>query len=443
MKSITCIWIVALATKLLVSYLLPLSFDESYYWVWGHHLQLSYFDHPAFVSWLYWLGQPFENLGNAVRWPGVLLGHLTLLIWVQILKPILSPAKLRNWLLLAILTPLFGIGSIIITPDIPLMFFWSLSLLILIQCEKKMDYRTFIYLGISLGLGFLAKYHIVVFLPLGFLWLYQRNKLSKATIGPIFASIVAFLVASSPLLYWNYSNDFISFTFQLNHGLNEEHWNPMWPLKFLFDQVLLIFPLVLIWCFSRNKAEYTGLLKIFAWGPIVFFLLATFKADSEANWTIAAYPAILALAVYNTNKSWWIKTTCSIWFTLFLVVITEAFFHWLPIAPEKNKTMEFVRFDSIIAAQVANPEITPLFASSFQMAGKISYETKQQVYKLKGVNRVDFYDFRPEATPSGNRFYLAAETDTPIPQWVEEQGFKNTEVYETTSKYIIRRFDRP
>ncbi|HWE06173.1 MAG TPA: hypothetical protein VG274_05660, partial [Rhizomicrobium sp.] len=29
---------------------LPLSFDESYYWVWSKHLALGYYEHPALIA---------------------------------------------------------------------------------------------------------------------------------------------------------------------------------------------------------------------------------------------------------------------------------------------------------------------------------------------------------------------------------------------------------
>ena len=177
-------------------------------------------------------------------------------------------------------------------------------------------------------------------------------------------------------------------------------------------------------------------------GPIIFFFFATFKADSEANWTIAAYPTFLALALYNTQKSWWIKPTLTIWSVLFTVVFTEVFFHWLPIDPSYNKTTELHRFDPIIKTQRKNTEIKPLFASSFQMAAKISFQTKTQVYKLRGLNRKDFYDFRSESIPTGKYFFLAAEKNTPVPEWVNKEGYRLTRTYGTDSIFIIQRFER-
>ncbi|RME16471.1 MAG: hypothetical protein D6797_04435, partial [Bdellovibrio sp.] len=83
----------SLLIKFVLALFLPLFPDEAYYWVWSHHLQLSYFDHPPFIAWLLTLGHPLENILQAVRWPAVIFGHLTLILWLIYLKNILSPRE--------------------------------------------------------------------------------------------------------------------------------------------------------------------------------------------------------------------------------------------------------------------------------------------------------------------------------------------------------------
>ena len=41
-----------LALKLVVVFFAQPQIDETYYWLWGQHLQLSYLDHPALHGWL-------------------------------------------------------------------------------------------------------------------------------------------------------------------------------------------------------------------------------------------------------------------------------------------------------------------------------------------------------------------------------------------------------
>ncbi|MDC0980341.1 glycosyltransferase family 39 protein [Bdellovibrionales bacterium] len=437
------IFFLALVLKLIVAYFLPLSFDESYYWVWSHHLQLSYFDHPPFVSWLFWLAHPLEAFGNAVRWPGILMSHATLFIWIKILTPFFNVERLKWWLALALLTPLFGLGGMIITPDIPLMFFWSLSLYFLIQCRDKSSYLNFALLGSALGLGFLAKYHIVVFVPLGFLWLYRESRLKISTIPPLLWSILWSLLFSSPVLIWNLQNEFLSFRFQLDHGLSESHWSPLWPLKYLSDQILIIFPTLLFLILKPKTSPYAPLLKIMAWGPLLFFFLATFKADSEANWPIASYPALLALALLDTKGRRLIKGTLVLWGTLFLIVFSHSLLPWLPIDEKQLKSSEFTHFNSLIKLLKKERELRPIYGYSFQMASKLSYEMKEPVYKLKGLNRKDFYDFLPQSTPTEKIFFLAVKINTPLPKWVIQEGYQITRTYGVDSNFQIYRVEKP
>jgi 4-amino-4-deoxy-L-arabinose transferase-like glycosyltransferase len=55
------VWSLSLAIKIVLAILIPLSLDESYYWVWGQNPQLSYYDHPPMVGWLFFLGRGFDQ----------------------------------------------------------------------------------------------------------------------------------------------------------------------------------------------------------------------------------------------------------------------------------------------------------------------------------------------------------------------------------------------
>ncbi|HEY8271739.1 MAG TPA: glycosyltransferase family 39 protein, partial [Pseudobdellovibrionaceae bacterium] len=161
MRQFLQIWTFSLILKIGLAALLPLCSDETYYWIWSHHLQLSYFDHPPFIAWLFYLGHWLEPYGQLLRLPIVLTGHLTFLVWFNILKTQFSWEKYKYWYALAFFSPLVGFGSMIGTPDVPLLLFWSLSIYYFQQCllhQKSYDY---FLLGASLGLGFCSKYHIV------------------------------------------------------------------------------------------------------------------------------------------------------------------------------------------------------------------------------------------------------------------------------------------
>ncbi len=420
MKKFTQIWLVALVVKTIFAIWLPLSNDEAYYWVWGHHPQLSYFDHPPFVGWLFYLGTFIENFGNAARLPGVWLGHLTLLIWREILKPYMDEKRLSFWLVFILLSPFFGVGSIIITPDVPLVFFWSLSLLLfirLLQEHRAWQYAAF---GAALGLGFCAKYMIVLFVPAALAWIAWSGEWRRVRWALVPVTVFVGLAFCFPVLYWNYRHEWASFVFQLNHGLSEHKKNPLWPLEYIGGQIGLLFPITVYFAARRRELKGAAILHFFGWIPLAFFFYTSFKAHVEANWPTMAHPAILSLAVINADNLKWLKVTVGIWATALLIVVSQVIYPWMPIDAKKLKTSEFSRFDFVLP--VIEAADAPIYLASYQMAGAASYKLRRQVYKLPGLNRRDFYDFTPLSQPSDDKFYVVAEPDHSLPEWLVSGG---------------------
>lgn len=440
MKSIYQIWFLALGVKLVLSALLPLADDEAYYWVWSQHLQLSYFDHPPMVSWVFRLGHFLNDFYQAARWPAVIIGHITLLIWLKILEPVLNFEKLKAWLLLALFSPLIGPGSIIVTPDIPLVFFWSLSLWIFIKAVETPQISLYAALGLSLGLGFSSKYHIVLFPPLAVFWLWQQGLLTKNRLKPLWITLFTFLVGAAPVILWNLQNNWISFAFQLNHGLGGKSWKPSWTYMYLLGQLGLLFPTVVFFALKRGGNSQTQLLHLFGWGPILFFFLTSFKGRVEANWPIIAYPSLLGLALVQSKGLKWVRWTLAIWVTTFVIVLSEVAFRWIPISPDNLKTNEFWRFDKL--AYVAQP-YEPLFARSFQMASKLSFLLKRPVYKLRDFHRKDFFDFQEQSQPSTPFYFVAIKMGEPLPAWVNKKGHQIVERISVDDSYEIVKVLRP
>lgn len=426
------VWSLSLVIKILLAILIPLSLDESYYWVWGQNPQLSYYDHPPMVGWLFFLGRFFEYIGGASgRIPGVIVGHLTVFVWNEILKPYFTDKQRALFALLIIASPLVGIGSLIQTPDVSFVFFWSLAIFALIRAFETQTLRWYLVLGASLGLGFCSKYPTVLFIPALFLYLGFEKKFREVKWFYAVCAVVVGLVFCSPVLIWNAQNDWISFKFQLSHGLRSQNWSPLWPLKYLVEQFLFLFPAVVIFFVQSMKRKLVPqnlrLLYYFALFPFGFFLYSSFKARVEPNWPIAAYPAFMAIAFFSLEASAWAKRTIVIWLVLFSVIVVETFLPFIPVPPEKKKTTEFRKYDAFLAPA---RDLEPLFADSYQLASSMSFRLKRQIPKLQGMSRKDFYDFFPPAHPNSDRFFVLIEGDSPLPEWALYEGF---EVVTTTT----------
>ncbi len=420
---ITLLWLIFLFLKLALSAWLPLSNDESYYWVWAHRPQLSYYDHPPFVAWIFQLGIPFESWANAVRWPGVLVSHLTSLIWILILKPHFDEKKLLLFAWLLMSAPLIGIGSIIITPDTPMLFFWALSVWCFQKLMTESKWHWAFLLGLFLGAGFTSKYLIVLLGPL-LLFLGFRNKnlsLSKK-LQLVLVALPGFFIASSPVWIWNAMNSWISFGFQLDHGLGAKVWKPMWTLSYVLGQILILFPVILFFAFN-NRSSSKLWLHVLSWPILIFFFVTSFRGHVEVNWPIMATAPLLALAVGHTGSATglWLIWTARFWLFLFVILIFHLASPWLPLDNNRLKTRELDRYSHLT---IVAKSYQPLFARSYQMAAKLSYESKLPVHKLKGLNRRDFYDFIPESTPKSGIYFLILEQDDLLPPWTEAAGHK-------------------
>lgn len=434
------IWIIALIAKLALGALLPLSNDEAYYWVWGQHLQWSYFDHPPFVAALMWLAKPFEFLG-AERWPNIILGHSSLLLIRTFFAHRISETD-HKWLLIAFLvSPFFGVGSILVTPDAPHVFTWLLALLALQTHWNSPTHKSAVYLGLALGLGFCAKYHIVLFVPIALAAVITHRRWDILRPSLLLSTIISGLVASAPVWGWNLANDWVSFRFQLSHGLENQvqseaqRWEQIG--SYVGAQLALLSPIVLLFAWRKRESRSHFLLHWLGWSPLLFFLYTSSKATVEANWPIAAHACLLPLGILNDSRRMVTKIVIGIWALASAAVVIQASFPEQPLLtkdPKTLKTWEFIRFrevrDRIKTLKTVRPD-SQFFASSYQMAGDLSHHFKFDVPKLRGLNRRDFFDDSSMSLPQTKTFFVYIEASWPWPfnwpAWLGEQGYHPTE----------------
>jgi hypothetical protein len=170
----------------------------------------------------------------------------------------------------------------------------------------------------------------------------------------------------------------------------------------------------------RARLKLPVLFHFLAWTPLVFFFFTTFGGYVEANWPIVAYAPVFALAVASYPLSARaVRITAVIWGTaialLAAIIIIE------PAWSRPTKFREFHQFDAVIEAA---RELRPVYARSYQMAAKMHFELGRPVYKLKGMNRKDFYDYLPASEPRDERYYLIVEKGDKLPIEYSAAGHK-------------------
>lgn len=413
MKRFWFLFWITLIIKLIVGAVLPLTPDEAYYWRWSYHLAWSYFDHPLVIALLYWLGQPFEWLGSAIRWPGIILGQVSILAWLWALKDFFRSNREKEFFLfLSLVCPLTGVGSLLITPDLPMMFFYAILVGAWWRWLQKPSVGWAAVIGICLGFGFISKYLILVF---GIVALVQILFLFRHR-GMVFLKhlpIVIFLslLSSAPFWIWNMQNDFISWRFQLDHGLGSDIWKPRWTWQYLSGLFLFLFPTTIYVSF-KDRFKESPYIQLFVWVPLAFFLFASFKGKVEANWPVMAVPPFLWLmTVWKHKYPRMILIPTYLWTFLTIVVISA----WFIVPKEtiaKTRMGELFLYEKL-ADEVK--DVKPLFGRTYQMASVLSFELKTPINKLKGYQRHDMYDFWPESDPGTEEFYIILLDEDELP----------------------------
>jgi len=288
---------------------LPLHGDEAYYWMWSHHLQTGYYDHPPMIAYMIYLTNFVSQSEWGVRLVNVFSMSLSALYVYKLTKEIADEKTALNSVVIFLSVIVVNAGYIITTPDAPLILFWTLSLYYSYKAifyDKLIDY---ILTGIMLGLMMLSKYTAILLVSslLLFLLLKRRDILLnyKLYITIFIASIVV-----SPMIWWNYQHDWISFDFQLHHGSTDSFKvNFGTIIEFIVGQFGVFSPVfawILFFYLYKEKLYFRDD-KIFFFTlsaalTIGFFLYKSIYKSMALNYAAPAYVGGVVFVAYIISK---------------------------------------------------------------------------------------------------------------------------------------------
>ena len=286
--------------------------QEAYYWNYAQHPALSYLDHPPMAALLIWLGTAlFGTVEFGVRIGAFICWFVTAYFCFRLTAGIFSRTAAWGSVLLLSLLPLyFGIGFVI-TPDSSLHAAWSAFIYYLYRCLVKGEARTWLGVGISLGFALLSKYTIVLLGPgiLCFL-IIDRQARSWFLRPHPYGAVLLGLLLFSPVLIWNYQNEWVSFLFQGEQRVSGADF--FTTNRLLGYMAMLLTPagvLSLIYFViagngffknhapekQRSKAMHSGymLLLLLIISPLLVFFFFSFSKEVKLNWTSPAWLALL------------------------------------------------------------------------------------------------------------------------------------------------------
>ncbi len=302
-----------------------LSVDEAHYALYATHLALSYFDHPPLVGWVQWplvtLNAPVEVL----RWIPELLWLGTALLVFQIAERLqaLMPGVRRGlgagfWAVLVMaLAPLLHVLGIGLLPDTLLMFFTALLMwqtLGLMATGASANPARWLWLGLVLGLSGLSKYTaIFAALAVAACLLTAHGVRLLRSPWPWVAVALAVLVVS-PVVIWNYQNEWISFVYQTQHGKGGG-WRVLPLVQFLVVQLLAYGPLLLWGAVGwwALRATAVRVLPVFFVLPFAVLAGLSGGGSSLPHWTAPAWVALAPFA--GVGLAGFLQRSASAWRT--------------------------------------------------------------------------------------------------------------------------------
>lgn len=321
------ILILAILTTL-YNAILPLHGDEAYYWMWSHDLQLSYFDHPPMIAYLIY----FSNFISQSEWGVRLVPVMSMSIsslYLYKLTILLSDEKTAlNAVVIFSAVLLTHAGYIFATPDAPLILFWTLSLYHSYKAIFEGKLLNFILAGIFLGAMMISKYSAIM-LVLSIL-IFILTKRRDLFLNPyLYLSGILAIAVISPMLYWNYQHEWISFLFQLNHGSSDSFAIQPWLILEFVSSQFGVFTPVFAWIlfyylikekvyFKDEKLYFIALSVVVI---LLFFLYKSFYVSMAPSYSAPAYiggTILLSIIIkkYALKRSFTIGLGIAIFFTL-------------------------------------------------------------------------------------------------------------------------------
>lgn len=217
------LWLIATSTliRIWLAGALELGNDEAYYWTYAAFPDWSHFDHPPMLGWviqLFTLDLAFDS-ELFMRLAAVVSAAIS--TWLMyVIGRKLGGERAGLYAAYLHTSAVYGsvLAGIVILPDAPLVVFWLAALWLLLAALPAReigpeDRGRVLLAGVAIGLATLSKYQ-GVFIGLGallYVTLYDRRWLRQPA---MYGSIALATLVASPILFWNLSNDFISFTYQ-------------------------------------------------------------------------------------------------------------------------------------------------------------------------------------------------------------------------------------
>ncbi len=251
-------------------------------------------------------------------------------------------------------TLMFGVGAVTMTPDTPLLFFWTACLYALARIAAGGGPAWWLAAGAAVGLGFDSKYTAALLGAGMAVWLLTPPmRPTLRTPWPWLGAAVVLLL-TAPVIQWNATHDWVSLAKQ---GGRAADWHPA--LRYLGEllagQAGLASPIIAA-LMVIGVAQATrhwrdpapALLAALILPGAALFLQHAIGDRVQANWVAILYPAAaVAAAAYAPRWQAW---AASLGYALTALLYLQVSVAPLPLPASLDPTLRLAGFDKLAAA---------------------------------------------------------------------------------------------
>jgi len=421
--------------------------QDAYYHFYGENLSLSYFDHPGMIGYI--LRGFTEVLGKTVfviKLADFVITSFTLLSFFKLANYFLSKTKALRALVLISSTLCFSILSFNSTPDVPLLLFWTLSLISLYKAIFEQQKWHWIFAGILMGLSFDSKYTALL-LQIGLLiFLAFSNQYRKLFLSPwLWLSLFISVLVTFPVWWWNYQNDFASFAFQGSSRtgkISKFEISPNFFFGAIAHQLLLLIPILFgilitftykyikraLLKFKVPKAKTLFLLAFFIPTFVGFFAL-TPVYWVKMNWLMPSYISGIIIAGMFISKKL-IKAQVIFSTILHVLVAAQILFYLAPVKSDDTWIgwKELANETKILQKKYTN---TFLFAAdSYKTSAALNFFLEEKIYSqnIIGLSALHFDYIGDDLSILNGKNALFLDSDTRFKNKEKKNSFNHPEI---------------
>lgn len=422
--------------------------QDAYYYLYSEHLSLSYFDHPPMVAWmLKMFSFLFGKTVVGVKLTDFILTGCTVFVFYKLARQFFEGFLVDRSLYLILSTMMISILSLVTTPDVPLLLFWSLSVLFIYKAVNHNEIKDWLLAGLMTGLAFDSKYTaIMLWVGLaGFLITYPPKRYLLRNYKPYLA-LFLFLLTISPVIIWNMQHEWMSIRFQSSERVHDMNMMNI-QLKYFFGnigtQIFVLLPVLyvfIVFALFKQIQQYfvtrfqpDGKQWFLWWftAPLVLgFMALSLVYWIKLNWAMPAYiTGILLALIYIPRK--WVRIQIIFSLVFHFAFLIQVFYYPFPIRSDDTWWGWEKLSEKVETLHQEYPDAFIFSDDGYKTSAQLTFHLNQKIYSgnVLGKPGLQFSIIDPDLSylkgkdalfiDSEKRFESIAPSEKPVPELME------------------------